>query len=152
MGRAEDSKAKSRRARSLGGLGYWWPVLGLAVVLLLYSGFAGLGWWIQADAYKFAARAKQEFPGDEVEALLGFVQSERRTLAERNAAVHALGQIGDRRALPVLEGFYTGRECQHSKFLCQKELRKAIDRCDGRNWAPSWLPFFPRPPRQQRRS
>lgn len=151
MHQAQDRK-ESRRARSLGGLRYWWPVLALAVVLLLYSGFAGLVWWIQANAYKSADRAMLEFPGDDVEALVALVQSEQHTLAGRNRAVHALGQIGDRRALPVLERFHTGRECQHSRFLCQQELGKAIDRCNGKNWAPRWLPFFPRPPRHQRRS
>lgn len=148
----EQRKAESGRGRSSTRLRYWWPVLGLAVVLLMYSGFAGVVWWIQADAYRFAARARQEFAGDEVEALLAFLQSEQHTLAERNLAVHALGQIGDRRALAVLEKFYTGRECEHSKFLCQHEVRKAIDRCSGRNWAPRWLPFFPRQPQHQGRS
>jgi hypothetical protein len=118
----------------------------------LYGGFAGLVWWIQADAHKFATRVTKEFPGDEVEALLVLVQSDRHSLGERNHAVHALGQIGDRRAIPTLEKFYTGRECDHSKFLCQKELRKAIDRCSGKNWAPSWLPLFPRPPQNVRGS
>jgi hypothetical protein len=81
-----------------------------------------------------------------VDALIGFVQAEHHTLAERNTAVHALGQIGSDRALSVLQRYYTGHSCDHSRFLCQKELRKAIDRCGGKNWAPSWLPFFPRPP------
>lgn len=143
-------KAQHPRARGQGGLLYWWPVLALAVVLLLYAGFAGLVWWIQADAHKVSAQAMQEFSGDEVQALLTLVQSERHTLAKRNAAVHALGQIGDRRALPVLEKFYTGGQCEHDKLLCQQELRKAIDRCHGKNWAPDWLPFFPRPPEPRR--
>jgi len=151
MDQPEHPKARPARAREHSGLLYWWPVLALAAVLLMYTGFAGLVWWIQADAHKFSARAMQEFPGDEVEALLAFVQSERHTLAERNRAVHALGQIGDPRALPVLARLYTSRECQHDKFLCQAELRKAIDRCNGKNWAPRWLPLFPRPPEHQRR-
>ncbi len=143
-----DDRRESRLGRSLRGLRYWWPLLALSVILLLYSGFAGFVWWVQADAYKFAARAAQGFPGDQVDALLVLVQSEQHTLGERNRAVHALGQIGDPRALPVLERFYTGGECQHSRFLCQKELEKAIARCNGKNWAPSWLPFFPRPPKR----
>jgi len=44
------------------------------------------------------------------------------------------------RALPVLESFYTGGECEHDKFLCQRELSKAIYGCkDGLNLT-SWLP------------
>ncbi len=134
------------RAGNTSGLRFWWPVVALAVVLTAGAGFIGLTWWIQAAARDVGARAMREFPGDDVEALLTLVQSEGHSLAEPNQAVYALGQIGDRRALPVLQTFYTGRECQHDAFLCQKELAKAIDRCRGRNWAPSWLPFFPRPP------
>jgi hypothetical protein len=88
----------------------------------------------------------REFPGDEVEALIGLVQAENHTLEERGRAVHALGQIGSDRATPVLRRYYTGQQCEHSRFLCQKELRKALDRCGGKNWAPSWLPLFPKPP------
>lgn len=124
----------------------WWAV-GLAVVLLgAYGGLAGLAWSVQADAHELGERTMREFPGDEVAALIGLVQSEHHSLAERGRAVHALGQIGDKRALPALERNYTGRQCDHARFLCQKELRKAIDRCHGKNWAPSWLPIFPRPP------
>lgn len=136
-GQPESGRSKGRTQ------GYWWPILPLAVVLLLYSGFSGMMWWIHEDAYRFGRRVKQEFGGDEVEALVAAVQSNRRSLAERNRAVHALGQIGDERALKVLESFYTGRQCDHSEFLCQHELRKAIARCSGKNWPPGWLPFLP---------
>lgn len=124
----------------------WWIIGVVAGVLGGYGGLVGLARSVQARAHEFGERARLEFPGDQVEALIGLVQSESHPLAERNRAVSALGQIGSNRALPVLARYYSGRECEHSKFLCQKELRKAIDRCSGRNWAPAWLPFFPRPP------
>lgn len=117
--------------------------------MLLCGGFVGLAWRLQAGAYELGARAMDEFPGDEVEALSAVVQSDKHTLAERNRAVQALGQIGDSRALPVLEAFYTGQLCQHDKFLCQRELTKAIDRCRGKNWAPAWLPFLPHAPARE---
>jgi hypothetical protein len=126
----------------------WWFAGLVVVVFAGYVGLAGLAWWAQWRAHDVADRAAREFPGDRVEALIGLVQSETHTLAERTQAVNALGQMGSHRALPVLSGYYTGRECEHSRFLCQYELRKALDRCRGRNWAPSWLPFFPRPPLQ----
>jgi hypothetical protein len=129
-----------------GGLQYWWPVLAVGLFLFLCAGFVGLTWRLQADAHDLGALAMNEFTGDEVEALAALVRSDKHTLAERNRAVQALGQIGDSRALPVLETFYTGQACQHDKFLCQSELRKAIDRCRGRNWAPEWMPFLPHAP------
>ncbi len=123
-----------------------WPV-GLALMLLAgYGGLVIVAWSGQADAHRSGERAMRAFAGDEVDALMGLAQSEAHPLAERSDAVHALGQIGSERALPVLTRYYTGHECDHSRFLCQTELRKAIDRCRGKNWAPSWLPLFPRPP------
>ena len=147
----EDDTARRASSRLANGRvrGYWWPVIALGAVLLLYSGFSGIMWWFHEDAYRFARLVKQEFAGDEVEALVALVQSDRHTFAERNRAVHALGAIGDERALGVLESFYTGRDCDHSRFLCQHELRKAIARCSGKNWAPGWLPFLPRRPQPQ---
>lgn len=42
-----------------------------------------------------------------------------------------------------LRALQTGGLCQHDRFLCQKELQKAIARCSGTGWAPRWLPYFP---------
>jgi len=68
---------------------------------------------------------------DEVKALIMFVDSDENSLSERNRAVWALGQIGDKRALEVLRKYYTGKPCEHEKYLCQYELKKAINLCEG---------------------
>ncbi len=146
MDEPQHHTAEGHNRRDLGRLVSWWPVLAAGAVLLSCGGFVALAWRLQVGAYELGARAMEEFPGDEVEALSALVQSETHTWAERNRAVQALGQIGDSRALPILETFYTGQACQHEKFLCQVELRKAIDRCRGKNWAPAWLPFLPHAP------
>jgi hypothetical protein len=121
----------------------WWPLLAVALVALGYAAFVGLAWWILANAHAAGARAQREFGGDEVQALSRLVDSDRHSLAGRNHAVNALGILADSRALPVLEKYYTGEPCQHDRFLCQYELKKAIDRCQGRNRPPRWLPFLP---------
>lgn len=133
-----------KRQRDARGARYWLPVFLLAAGVLVYGGFAGVVWWIDARAYEFGRRAMREFPGDEVDALAAFVQSENHTLAERNQAVHALGRLGDARAVSVLTRVYTGAECDHGRFLCQVELRKAIARSDGRDRIAWRLPFLPR--------
>jgi len=63
-------------------------------------------------------------------ALIEFLRAYEHPLAERNHAVWALGRLRDARALPLLEDFYTGEECEHDAALCQSELEKAIARCN----------------------
>lgn len=88
---------------------------------------------IQGGVEEYSAEAQQCFPapGDDVEALIRYVQSEQHSLGERNRAVWALGQLRDPRALPVLEAAFTGEPCDHARFLCQRELEKAIELCHG---------------------
>lgn len=95
----------------------------LAVLLVLY-GF--VSWSIGSGVKKISVKASSEYPGDKINALMAFVSSEKHSFQEKNRAVWALGQLGDKRALPVLEKYYTGQPCDHSKYLCQSELKKAI--------------------------
>lgn len=98
----------------------------LVFVLIVY----GMACWsIRSGVEEICAEATQEYPGDKVEALIAYVQSENHNLKDRNRAVWASGQIGDKRALSVLEKFYVGESCDHDKYLCQHELKKAIDLC-----------------------
>ena len=94
-------------------------VLGLIV-------FVSVCFSIRSGVKGMSAKATKEFPGDRVQALIAYVGSENHTLKKRNRAVWALGQIGDKSALPVLESYYTGGQCDHDKLLCQRELRHAI--------------------------
>jgi hypothetical protein len=89
---------------------------------------------------EISAEATQQYPGDRIEALISYVKSEDHSLRQRNRAVWALGQIGDKRALPVLNQFYTGGPCDHAHCLCQYELQKAIKLCKGSFNATAWLP------------
>jgi len=134
---------ETRRVQRRAWLPPRWPLLAVVLVALGYAAFAGLAWWLLANAQAAGVRAQQEFGADEVHALMRLVESDRHSPAGRNHAVYALGILADPRALPVLEKYYTGEPCQHDRFLCQYELRKAIDRCQGRNRPPKWLPFLP---------
>jgi hypothetical protein len=95
---------------------------------------------IRSGVKKISAEATQQYPGDRVEALISYVKSENHSLRQRNLAVWALGQIGDKRALHVLKQFYTGQPCDHDHYLCQHELQKAIKLCEGSFNATAWLP------------
>ena len=116
---------------------HWWPLLAFAGVIAAAVAFVALGWWVQMGAREFAEEARREFSGDRVEALVAYVESDRRTLAQRNHAVWALGQLRDPRGLPVLEKHRTGQSCDHARFLCQYEIEKAIALCrpeGARGW------------------
>jgi hypothetical protein len=95
---------------------------------------------IRFGVQKISVEATQQYPGDRVEALIAYVKSEDHSLRKRNLAVWALGRIGDERALPVLNQFYTGGPCDHDHYLCQEELQKAIKLCQGSFNASIWLP------------
>jgi hypothetical protein len=86
---------------------------------------------IKRDVNEWCETAQAEYshPNDDVAALLAYVQSESHTLKDRNHVIWALGQSRDARALPVLENYFTNRECNHSQNLCQHELEKAIRLC-----------------------
>lgn len=107
-------------------------IIGLLVCFI--GGVSLLGvmrWRIQSSLDRQCATAQSAklYPGDNIAALLEYVQSESHTLKERNLAVWALGQARDGRALEVLEKYYTGEKCDQDRKLCQKELKKAIILC-----------------------
>lgn len=100
-----------------------------AAILTIFYGLICLS--IGRGVRSISKEALREYPGNEVKALISFVNSQNQSLGKRNRAVWALGQIGDKQALPTLEKFYTGQPCDHEKYLCQKELKKAIRLCKG---------------------
>lgn len=103
----------------------WWKVT-LSVLGVLVLGALALEGFIVWPAWHLSVLAAERFPGDRVEALIDQVECTSCGLRQRQDAVWALGQIGDRRALPALRAHLTGRRCDHAKELCQYELQKAI--------------------------
>ena len=91
--------------------------------------------------------AKKEFHGDCVEALMALVESEKFGFREKNRAIRALGQIGDKRAIPLLEKLLTGeiqeRPLDPDKYIVQYTVKKALKQCSGEfsltRWMYRWL-------------
>ena len=83
------------------------------------------------------SEATSEFDGDCVEALAAYAESEHHTYQERNHAIWALGEIGDRRALPALERLLGGElidsPCDTGHGICRYSVEKAIELCRGLN-------------------
>jgi len=98
---------------------------GIALVAIL--------WHIHQSVHEYCTNAQQAHPhpGEDVSALIEFMNSDTHPLRERNLAIWTLGRLRDPRALSVLEAVYTGAPCNHDKNLCQYELEKAITLCGG---------------------
>lgn len=110
---------------------FYLGVVGISFALLF---FVVTCFWIGRSVKRQCQEAKRVYPGDCVEALITLLNDESRGFRERNSAVWALGQLGDRRALPVLESYYTGnippRESL-DKTISQYELKKAVKLTSG---------------------
>jgi hypothetical protein len=102
-----------------------------AIAVLLLVAYVATSWLIGSSVRTVTAAAQSEHPGDRIAALMAYVDSPAHGFKNRNRAVWALGQMGNPRALPLLERFYTGEPCDHERSLCQYELKKAIRLCRG---------------------
>jgi hypothetical protein len=94
-----------------------------------------LCFWIEVQLKDICTMATAKYPGDKVEALMKFVDTEETSYRAdiyraNNHAFWALGQLGDKRALPFLKGLVTGEACEHNTNLCQGEIKKAIDKLE----------------------
>ena len=109
----------------------WIPIVFLAfsIVIILLS------LWIELHVKKMCEMATQKYPGDKVEALMKLVDTKeygynKDLYRTNNHAFWALGQLGDKRALPFLKGLVTGEPCDHETNLCQGEIKEAIDKLE----------------------
>jgi hypothetical protein len=123
------------------------------IIALLILGFSALFifygivcWLIFSDVKEITQIAQQRFKGDAVEATIAMLQSKETSFVLKNKAVYALGQIGDKRALPALRHQVTGipcpKPCTKHNYICQYELEKAIKTCDGGFTVTRWMYRF----------
>ena len=120
------SKSRLRRILIRGIL----IVLSVCVVLILLLCLS-----VELHLKKICGTATRKYPGDKVEALMKFVESKEygydaHRYRPNNHAFWALGQLGDKRALPFLRKLLTGEPCDHETNLCQGEIKEAIDKLE----------------------
>jgi hypothetical protein len=115
------STRKSERLILICSFGLSFLVIAFVLVCLI----------IGSGVYSISTMALREHPGDKVTALMVLVESEHHTYRDRNRAIWALGQLGDSRALRLLERHYTGKPSDERQELSQYELKKAIVLCRG---------------------
>ena len=89
---------------------------------------------IGSDVQDQCQRAKAEYGGDCTEALIILLNDETKSFKTRNSAIWTLGQLGDNRALPILQSYYTGNISSKepiSEVISQHKLKKAINLTSG---------------------
>lgn len=123
----------------------WWKkvlVYGVPVgLVILFAGYLYFSRDIARSIHDIVGVAQKTYGGDPVEALMAYVDDDAQGIRFRNRAVWALGQLSDRRALPVLEKHYIGGECDHGYLICQYELEKAIQGSKRNSLRIQWWPW-----------
>lgn len=108
-------------------------VVAISISIFLLFFFIG-SVWIGHDAKSLCQNAKWQYGGDCVEALITQLNDKNQGFRTRNHAIWALGQLGDNRALPVLQSYYTGNIPDKEPLdgvISQYELKKAINLTNG---------------------
>ncbi|MDD2646531.1 MAG: hypothetical protein PHV78_01395 [Patescibacteria group bacterium] len=103
-------------------------IVGIAILLFLFI-FLITCTQIGFGVKEKCKLAQEKYGGECVEALMKLIDDDS-TQYGKNSAIWALGQLGDSRALPILEKYYTGQlSSQREKWnegISQYELSKAI--------------------------
>ena len=112
---------------------HYWLVVGVGTFVLFFLiTSAWIGYGVREDCDLARGRYGQELHC--VDALIAHLEDENNPYGERNSAIWALGQLGDKKALPVLEKYYTGEISDRepwNKMISQYELKKAINLVSG---------------------
>ncbi len=124
----------------------WTIPIGLAVFVLGTCLFGYSLRQIFVDVDEACTGAKQRYPGDHVEALIALIEADDVPFKEKNRAIWALGQIGDRRALPLLRKLDTDevqkKPYDPGRYICQYSVDKAIRHIEGDISLTRWMYRF----------
>lgn len=109
----------------------YWAAVGMGAFVLFFLVTTTL---IGQSVYSKCEFATGHYGGDCVEALIHIVQDVDMPYSTRNNGIWALGQLGDNRALPILQEMYTGNIPEREPYddgISQYELKKAIKLLEG---------------------
>ena len=119
-----------RRMSKLEIILYRLSIAVVCTVSFLFILYLGICWWEKEEVKSIYEEACSKYPGTEVEALITYLKKTKE-LRKKNRAIWALGELRDKKVLPILEALYTGAPCDHSRFVCQYEVKKAIKKIKG---------------------
>jgi hypothetical protein len=118
-------------------------IIFVSTVLVFYGAGCGM---IYSSVAAFTQEAQEVYGGEPVPALIALLEDENASYENKNNAVWALGQIGDKRALPVLNELFTGevqeRPYDATAYIIQHTVRKAVRQINGftlTRWMYRWL-------------
>ena len=119
-------------------------LIGLAALIIL---FAISLLMIYSGVESICEIASNKFETDNVESLISLIESDEFSFKQKNKAIWALGQIGDRRALPLLQKLDTDeiqkKPLDSDKYLVQYSVEKAIRQINSdfiiTRWMYRWL-------------
>lgn len=111
----------------------WFILSFIIVILIISAGYLAMNIYIRINVDKYVSIAQKACPEetDRIYSMIKYITNNDYSLQERNNVVWAIGRLSDKKALPFLQSLYTGEPCNHSLYLCQYELAKAINRCGG---------------------
>jgi len=123
-----------------------WQGVAAVGILLLLGLFALFGLSLR-HIYKSVTvvclDAQGLHPGDKVEALLALIKSDNASFKAKNRAIWALGQIGSKRALPLLRELDTPevqpKPYDSSAYIVQYSVEKAITQIESNISLTRWM-------------
>ena len=119
-------------------------LIGLAAFIILFAISLRM---IYSGVESICEIASNKFETDNVESLISLIESDEFSFKQKNKAIWALGQIGDRRALPLLQKLDTDeiqeKPLDSDLYLVQYSVEKAIRQIDSdfiiTRWMYRWL-------------
>ncbi len=110
------------------------PIVFITIIIVIFAGFFVTVNIINTHIKDRCTMAMNKYKLDCVDSLILWLDDNSNDYRSRNSAIWALGQIGDARALPTLQKYYTGIIPEKESFdrgLSQYELKKAISYFQG---------------------
>lgn len=113
----------------------------IGIIIFLFF-FLITGTWIGHSVKIHCQNAQKRYEGTCVQALIQSLDDESTPTEDRNHAIWALGQLGEKEALETLKKYYTGEIPEKESFnqtISQYELRKAIKLIESGTNLGTWV-------------
>ena len=104
----------------------------LAVFVAVITVYGGLSWQRSRTIQAVSEKAREDNQGSRIEVLSSYLNSNDISFEEMNRVIWVLGELRDPSALATLQALATSEVCDHDRYVCQKEVQKAIQKVQGK--------------------